>query len=73
MQYNIPIELFVMEAYPKEPPKLYVRPTSSESFLIFTLCNDQTSVIDTIVVFQHVENSDTIIILFSLTVLRLQI
>eukprot|EP01032_Pedospumella_encystans_P026570 gene26570-30021_t len=27
VQYNIPVDLFLMIAYPAEPPKLYVRPT----------------------------------------------
>jgi len=29
VQYNIPIDVFVPEAYPRQPPKMYVRPTSN--------------------------------------------
>eukprot|EP01035_Chromulina_nebulosa_P033404 gene33404-44726_t len=29
IKYNIPVELFLLEKYPYEPPKLYVRPTSN--------------------------------------------
>ena len=28
-QYNIPVEIFLPEAYPDQPPKAFVRPTSS--------------------------------------------
>ena len=29
IQYNIPVDIFVPEAYPRQPPKIYVRPTAN--------------------------------------------
>lgn len=28
-KYNIPVELFLLDNYPNQVPKLYLRPTSS--------------------------------------------
>jgi hypothetical protein len=30
MQYNIPVDAYLLESYPETPPVLYVRPTPSE-------------------------------------------
>ena len=49
-QYNIPVEIYITEDYPRSPPQIYVRPTPSECpsavavnttiNLIFTLLSD---------------------------------
>jgi hypothetical protein len=31
LQYNIPLDLFVLEHYPHKAPEIYIRPTASES------------------------------------------
>lgn len=37
-QYNIPVEFWLVEAYPMAPPVCFVRPTPGKACLRYTFC-----------------------------------